>query len=565
MKKLLNILKTKIIKLYTQHWPIYTLIIFTIIFFFCSSYLVSYYYANGLPYYDSVGAYWNMFHIMNTTRNYGLIAGINLASGYPLSWIQSFYAVIVAFILPNTPAALVSLNFILLTFTAITIYWCLKSAGYSKLRSFILGFLPLLPGVLMEWEGGFVDMRREASFIMLLTTIFFIAWIYLWKKRKSLGIVLGIFIGLCQWSRGNSLPYILMTISSIFIVWFILKRERRFINNLKILVLPVLTSLIFILPFYYFNIQNIITKYVFSSWEGGINRLVSLIKFGYIPLALFSGVNRTSIKINFFVLALIFLSTILLLRFGYFRINYQRKNKKPSMLLISGILLFILVFLFNVLVLGVGKFVGAWPFFPMIVGAMAILGGMFFYVKPTTKIKPFFKYKNIGLLLLMFFILIFSSVRIYYSMPLLDKSRQPHIIQASKNLKNILGGKTVTYFWLDHVHVHDLNFYITREGGLPIRAGSIIVPGIDTEMYPIKNKPISEQQTNFYEALKTREFVVITEDLHAYEDDQSLYFILRYGKSIVSELLTETDFKRIFSFDFGERKFTVLKNKAYEK
>src|SRR3989344_7284009 len=129
---------------------------FVFVFYAIGFFFVRYYYANGLPYYDSVGSYWNIFHIMNVTRSRGLIEGFNLAKSYPLSWLQSFFAVISAYFLPTRPEAVIILNYLCLYIAQISIFSTLMTFGWKQTRAILASFVPVLPQSVISWTGGFI-------------------------------------------------------------------------------------------------------------------------------------------------------------------------------------------------------------------------------------------------------------------------------------------------------------------------------------------------------------------------------------------------------------------------
>jgi len=128
------------------------------------------------------------------------------------------------------------------------------------------------------------------------------------------------------------------------------------------------------------------------------------------------------------------------------------------------------------------------------------------------------------------------------------------------DLVGVLGGNRVAYLWLDHIHVHDLNFYVTQLGGDPIFAGSVLAHGVDTEMPPNPSKSVVLQQEEFSHAIRTLDFVVVSEDLSAYDNPSGFFFLFRYGKPVIASLLQDPQMKRIYTFESGGRSFVVLQN-----
>jgi len=129
----------------------------------------------------------------------------------------------------------------------------------------------------------------------------------------------------------------------------------------------------------------------------------------------------------------------------------------------------------------------------------------------------------------------------------------------------ILGGKRITYMWLDHINVHDLNFYITQDGNVPIYAPSLLLPGVDTEMPPNPSKSVISQQEEYAKGMRVREYVIVTEDLKSYENPKGFFFILRYGGPIVENIIHDPEFEKIYTFSDLTRNYQVLKNKKFNK
>lgn len=550
----------KILPRFVTRNAIYYIFLLNIVLFIASSILVRSYFQNGLPYYDSVGSYWNMFSIMNTTNMYGFSEGIKQASAYPLSWLQAYYAVLVAPVLPKSPQALISLNFLCLFAFQYAIFSFFKNRKYTIQKSFLISLLPFFPNAVVGWEGGIIDMRRDSSMYSLLGASFFLMWDYLITPTILKGVILGFFIGLAQWSRGNAFPYIIIVLLPPFIsgiYWKLYKENKRV--ALSMFVPPFLSFLIFAVPFYLVNVSQIYSKYVFGSWGFGVNRIYAAKTFVQSLSNILIGSSNDLKKIHIIIFGVIFLAAAYLFQKKYitFRIHDSQHSLK-IMFCLSGIGVIIGMLFFNAVLLGVAPFSGIFPHFPAIIGVTAVMSfflASFQYSKKKI-ISP--RQKTLFLLYISIFLLILNIYRIYSTMPPLDPKLRNQALKAAKTVVFTMKDKSVAYLWLDHIHVHDLNFYITQSGGKPINAGSYLKPGVDTEMPPAKDKSIKEQQEKFSEGIRIRDIIVVSQDPKAYDNPRGFFFMLMYGKPVIEELLNDKNYKIVYQFSNGQYPFVVL-------
>lgn len=546
--------------------PLLWIMIFDCVFFAVCYQFVAWYYARGLPYYDSVGSYSHMFSIMNTTREYGILAGLRQSTLFPLSWLQSFFAAFAGLALPRTPQSLISLNFLSLLVAQFSIYFCLKSAKYSDARAFLLSFLPLLPGALLEWVGGYVDLRRDAATLCMLTGSFFSIWRYLWDPRVRNGIAAGILLGLTLWSRGNVLPYVILISGCVILVWLMTKKAQIPLRRMiLIFLLPLVVSILFILPYYKINWESIMLKYTHHIDVFG-NRLASLRRYWNVSFVLFFSVNPFMNSISKSLVASFLVATFLSFRQGWLTLRTDRfSNNRPLQLLLSGAIVFLTVMVFNVGIVGmidINGYISMIPFYPTFVGIFGILCWLGYAVRVKNK-KMYAGQRKVcivGALILL--LLVFNIARIYYAMPPTDEEGRKKAISVAHDLRDILGDKNVTHLWLDHLNVYDLNFYITQSGGRLINSVSHFEGGIDTESIADPSRSIPDQQAQFAAGLKKQKYVVITEDLSFYENPSGFFFMYVYGRPVIEELLRDGTMKKIYTYTFNGVPFAVLENTA---
>ncbi len=549
---------------FRQNKYIFLIIISNLLLYLISFLFVRNYYTSGLPYYDSVGSYVNMFSIANTTRQSGILSGILAARFYSLSWLQSFFAVFAANLLPNAPEWMILLNFLTLFVAQFAIFRYVQNIGFGNKKAYFLSFLPLLPGVAFGWTGGYIDMRRDSTLLTLLIASFFLFFDYMRKPQLMKGMIVGIILGLAQWSRGNALPYILCIVGPVMIYALKDIRKNRKLQFIKRVALPILVSILFSLPFYVMNWRAIYDKYVFGSWGIGADRLSAIIAFlRFLPVMIL-GPEKNVLWVNtLFLLVMLFFILFLLKKKIIFIAKHWYEESDAKDLLASGILVCLLVFIFNAIILGVGEYI--YPNFPTLVGIIAVViylvGGL--RTSKNENIKHTFI--PLGPTSWIIVILLLNSLRMYISMPPEQKVLLQHTKKAAADLGPILGGKLVSYIWLDHINVHDLNFYITKNEGTPINAGSGLNKEADTEMPANTQKTIQTQRTDYAKGIRLREYILVLEDTKSYEDPHGFFFILMYGKPIIDDILSDSNLKKIYSFSDGTHSYVVLQNLLYQK
>lgn len=529
---------------------------FVFMFYAIGFLFVRNYYTNGLPYYDSVGSYWNMFHIMNVTRVQGLIEGLNLAKAYPLSWLQSIFSVVFARFLPTRPEAVLILNFLCLYIAQVSIFSTLMSFKWEKTRALLASLVPVVPQSLMSWTGGFVDMRRDVSMVCLLTASYFLIQKLLYRPKLSSAFIAGIVLGLTQLSRGNVLPYIMIVIFATVTTWIYVTRSRiSWKQRVKILTLPIMILTLVSTIYYQATIALVLEKYI-GTWSMGGGRIASLRAFFDVPLILFIGNVYDSI-IRYLTI-LILLSVVFLALYRLKMYEWNMPVRKNLGFILSGSLVVLLVIFFNVFIINVNYLGGEIPFFPLLVGEFGIMVWVLSGLRITFQFNTIKRYTLIVTIFIL--LLIFNAVRIYSARPPFRRESVSAARSAASVLGEVLGGKFVAYAWIDHINVHDLNFYITAQGGLPINAHSKLADDADTEGASDPAKTIEDQRTAFAKGLRTRPYLVVTDDLESYADDSSIIFLFRYGKPVIETILSDKSFERVYTFNDGFRNYYVLKN-----
>lgn len=544
-------------------WPLILAVFNIIILYIISFFIVRNYYSQGLPYYDSVGVYWNIFSIMNTTRNEGLIAGINQAVEYPLSWLHSFFAVIAFPFLPKAPEYIISLNFICLLILIFALNRIAKLFNLTPIQSFLIYLIPLIPASLFWWKGGYFDLRRDASFVTLLAASYFLLSSFLFKPSILLGIICGIIFGLTQWSRGNALPQIIITIAAIYISFF-LDKNLRF--NWKEVMLKstsiIFTFIIMSISFYLYNLQHIVLKYS-ENWSINGERIRSFLDFLPAGPVFFLGYSLPEIVTSLIFFSFIVSSFFYLFKKKVFSFNRNNFQQKYSFFLKSGILLYFLIFSFNVFIVGIKKNLGDYqvylPFFPLIIGLYSIL----VFIIASIKTPSYPKRRIIRFIFLIsIFVMLLNYIRIEVSIPPIDKNL--HIL--SKKIVHDIGkdlsGKSIAYLWLEDINVHTLNFYLTQSGFKPIKTSSRISKNVDIENPPVSYISIADQQKELAQGLATKEFIVLAKDTSLYQNKDGFFSMFVFGKPVLDELMKDDNFVKRYTFAIRDTPFIVFKNKS---
>lgn len=205
-----------------------TAVVLTVtVFHAITYYYVRAFYAANLPHYDSIGAYTFMFEIMNLYDSGALTVALAKASGFFLSWLQAFFALIGAPLLNKTPESLQALNSLTLVAFMLSIYAAARAYGAGRLKAYLLSLPVLLPDALDDWWGGSVDMRRDFAYLALLGSTFFSFFALAWRPSPSKSLWLGIVAGLTVISRDNAIFFLIAIIGPPFVIWIVLGAVRK--------------------------------------------------------------------------------------------------------------------------------------------------------------------------------------------------------------------------------------------------------------------------------------------------------------------------------------------------
>lgn len=202
------------------------------------------------------------------------------------------------------------------------------------------------------------------------------------------------------------------------------------------------------------------------------------------------------------------------------------------------------------------------PFFPLIIGLYSIL--VFLVASMKFKKAQESHIFKVLLILSMIFI-VATTIRIKANKPPTDKQLHDQAKQIVRDIGKDLGGRTVAYLWLEDINVHTLNFYLTQRGFEPIRTSSRISKNVDIENPPVSYISIADQQKEFAEGLRTKDFIVFAQNTSLYENKNAFFSMFVFGKPVLDELLVDDNFAKYHTFTIRDTPFIVLKNQIERK
>lgn len=341
--------------------------------------VVERHYATHLPHYDSIGSYVQMWQLADRVHDPAWGIGGILSNGLgPTSWLIPLWGILTAWVPYRSPAVLVSLNVACLLVAQASIVTWGRTHSLSGRRIVVLAFLPLIPGMMSGWDGGIQDLRRDPQLVLLLTALLFLSLAYVEGPNVLRGLCLGAIVGLCQWSRDNAAPMILL----VGLPAAIAAVRCRGIRGLFVAAAwPLLTAVPMLGVYYWVAGEQIAWRYLNTVWGVGYDRWGSLLAWWAAPWHVLLGdavpYARTSPEGGQVTLALLVgLAATLLV--GVATRNVVRRHGLSSSLtlLLSGAWVILAVTLYTTLGIGYGPQFNAVPFLPISVGWTAILAGL---------------------------------------------------------------------------------------------------------------------------------------------------------------------------------------------
>lgn len=179
-------------------------------FHLAGSLVVRWYYATRLPHYDSIGAYTHVARLHSLVRQGEFPRAWDLAVHFHLSWLQSAFALATARWLPSTPAWVQLYNAPGVACAVYALYRVARDLGADRARACLASLAVFLPDALTCWDGGLVDLRRDAAFVTLLLAGVLLTLSYVWRPTAGRGLLAGLVAAMAVWSRGNAWPYLVL-------------------------------------------------------------------------------------------------------------------------------------------------------------------------------------------------------------------------------------------------------------------------------------------------------------------------------------------------------------------
>ena len=526
------------------------------------------------PHYDSIGLFADLFEVFNSVQRQGLAATLPSAFRSGLSWLQPAYALALSWAPVKSPAGLVSLNFVLLLAAQVAIVTYGRTFGFSPLRQIVAATVPIVPGALYAWDGGIQDLRRDVQLILLALAILFLSLAYVTSPNWRRGVVLGLLVGLAQWSRDNAAAVILIVALPAVILAIVQSRRAGSIGGLvRLAVVPVAVFLLIALPYYAATLPMTIERYRTSVWGVGESRVESLLAFWNMPFnVLLGGDSRISGRVRVALVTLSLLVAALATTYVLWRsriVQLQRESlREPAyaLLLLSGAWVVGAVFFYNTLVLGYGARWHGVPFLPIMVGLVAMMIGLTGAVSrqpgAASRLAPLVVGAGCAILL------VSAPLRMLLNQPKAEGIDGINALRAATiEISERANGRPVGLLAYDTLSRHHVRFYAAladRPGIVEFeRIATANGDPIDLDQ-PLRERdqPDELQQRLDGTLRRWAAFALVYTDTARYADPRESLWPYLIGRPVVDRLLGDPTWQPIAHFTLRERELVLLENTA---
>lgn len=548
-----------------MHWVYFLLVIG--IFHFGSSYLIEEYYAVHLPHYDSIGSYTYAFQIIQKFREAGWGEAFEHATKFSFSQTQALFTALLALVLEPSPSSLQVYNTFCLSIALLCVYWTARAFRASREKACLASLIIFLPDTLYWWQGGLLDWQRDPSFLLLLTSCFFIFYRYLMYPSKLTGICFGVIVGLSLLSRDSSGPYVLITVGVPAAVWVLWRMGR---GQIRAALLWSLWPSIAAAPFItYFAVVQLIPTYqrfnnAFVAYAVGNDILASIMGNWYVPIGLILGVNYGygGTMISNAIFWLVAATGIIALAISG-RLNIRPVGQPALALLVGGIWTFVatLIFLFVIIKYKPLSFGQAkHPFY----ATLLLFYACAFFAVLSLKLRV----KNACTrVILLAFITVAVLAAGVYRIEQKTLPEEPELMLVVSDLLEFMAGepqKVVAFLWHEGISIDVLKYYAAQRGVAPPRKFRFAGPNgesLDPEIVVPAGVDIAQLSERFYKAMICgADYFVLAEDPEQYENDRHPLYLYRYGRPVVERLLAYPSATRSFSFESRGIPIIVLRN-----
>ncbi len=559
-------------------------------FFLGTTGLVAWYYAHYLPHYDSVGSYTYMARVVQVMRAEGPEAGWAYAAEYHLAWLQSMFAAALAYVLPPTPAGFQLLNCLCVGVFFTSVYLAARELGATRSKALVMALVIFLPQTLVRWDGGYQDMKREAGFLALLGASFFLTLWFFWNPSWRRGLFLGLITGLCVWSRGNALPYLVVVLGPMVLVGLIQGfRQQRGRSLLAGLTLTALVFGVVAGPNLYWTLEGTLGRHLdpLTCYGRTAEIRASLRYYLRAPLELWAtadpGAGNVQLRKWSFAYSLLATGMLLALVWWLLKARFQVSVlwQRRSLALVAAGLWAVVSTL--VLICGlVGwdpnfGYAGMHPLYPVLLGPMAILLVLLAALQAGEVCdlaglrRRWIAAASLGLVMLGV-----TLHRMYLKAPPYQEIGR---LEKLHQLFDLIRGqkKDAVLVFLSHerINIDTLRFYEAQHGYHSqnhLRRLDWQLPTgqwIDTAAPTLPDMNIVEfQQAILRQTQENADFVVLNADPQFYQKPPDVlnFFIFRHGAPIAEALLADPDLEEIYRYELGgpsdrEQTFVVLRNK----
>jgi hypothetical protein len=539
-----------------------------------TAYQVRDYYLVHLPHFDSIGAYLYAFNVMNVTEARGLRAGIALAANSNLGWLTPFYALPFSWTSYRAPAALITLNFVLMALTQLAMLdWC-RLNGYSRRHQLVILLLPFLFGSFYTWDGGLQDWRRDAQLNVLLIGDFFLSLAYVQRPTVWRGLALGAMIALTQLSRDNALTMVALVVFPAIVLAIVGAWRaagghpgRAGLALFRLAWLPIGLFVLLTLPYYVMTWEATLFRYTYMVWGPGEDRLRSLMQFWTSPYdVLFGGttmfngkagvaaITRVMLLVGLAMLAALLVTRVVYLSSGMFT------RQRSRLLLASGGFVVVAVILYNTVGLGYGAQYHGVPFFPVMVGMTAIFAALTDLIRVSPSCcRQTLAHAALGLMIVA--LIPTNGLRIWANeFDNVGRDAVEGSREAALKINEAAGGRPVAVFYFDRFSTYHINYFLAQ-----MRRSTIAVPEkIDG---PLRNGETPEQWfTRMRQSTGENAGVVVVNTVPGrYSQAAAEPGLLRDGAAFIQSLLDDPQYEVIYRFQIAQDEFAILNNKTLPK
>jgi hypothetical protein len=524
------------------------------------------------PHYDSVGAFANLFDLVNQVHERGLLAATAGAFGSGMTWLQPAYALLLSWAPIKAPEWLISLNLVLLLAAQAAIVTYGRTVEFSRRRQVVAATLVAVPGGLYLWDGGIQDLRRDIQLILMATAILFLSLAYVMQPGWQRGAALGLLVGLAQWSRDNAASVIVIVCIPAIVLALARCRESVGPAYLaRLALVPLGVFLLLALPYYAVTLPATLERYQYNVWGIGEDRVESLLAFWNMPLSvLLGGDSRFGGRVRV-ALATAALLTLALAGIGVLRrfrvVTLEARRLRDAAFavpLASGVWVVTAVLLYNTLLLGYGARWHAVPFLPMIPGLVAIMIGLSGLVRGEPRAPH--QIGTVAVSAGCTILLLSAPLRMVLNQqPTAGAEEISALRAATFEIAERTNGRPVAFLAYDTLSRHHARYYATQAGwSAPSEYEPVALSHgdpVDLDQPVRANDVPQELQARLDRTIRRwADFALVYADTSRYANPRESLWPYLLGRPVVDGLLADPAWHQVARFRLLERDLVLLEN-----